>query len=317
MKKKIDGQKMDNNKTAKTDVNIRNFLYYLRAERSYSSNTVRAYQIDLAEFYSFLQNSRGSYPLEKCDKVLLREYFSFLGSRNLKRSSLIRKICVLRSFFKFLLMEKIINANPFLYLSSPKSEKRIPVFLSEEEMAKLFSIPGISLRDRAMLEVLYSAGLRIEELTSLNVGDIDFVTGMLRVWGKGNKERVVPVGDKSLEVLREYFKERDKIIEAVSNVPGGNNKDKAAVFLNKTCRRISTRGARKALHKWFMAACGGKKVSPHTLRHSFATHLLDRGCDLRSVQEMLGHKSLATTQIYTHVTTASLKRVYDKAHPRA
>jgi integrase/recombinase XerC len=170
---------------------------------------------------------------------------------------------------------------------------------------RLFSLPGVQLRDRAMLELLYAGGIRIEELVGLNVNDLDFVGGLMRVWGKGNRERIVPVGDASLGVVHEYLKGRPQ--------SGGN----AALFLNRSGQRISARGVRKVLHHWFITAEFHKKVSPHTLRHSFATHLLDRGCDLRSVQEMLGHKSLATTQIYTHVTAESLKRVYDKAHPRA
>ena len=298
------------------DTNVRNFLQYLRAERNYSPNTLRAYQTDLHAFYDFMHTQYPQVTIEHCERLMLREYFAFLQKENLRRSSVIRRIAVARSYFKYLTREGVLPHNPFLSLATPKREQRIPVFLSEDEMRQLFALPGILLRDRAMIELLYSGGLRIEELAGLNIEDIDVYTGMARVWGKGSRERVIPVGDQCLAVLHEYFKERGRQLQLL--VPGQGKSDSLkAVFLNKDGKRISVRGARKALHRWFAAAQFHKKVSPHTLRHTFATHLLDRGCDLRSVQEMLGHKSLATTQIYTHVTAESLKRVYDKAHPRA
>jgi len=288
-----------------------NFLQYLRAERNYSPNTVKAYRNDILGFYGFLKKNYPQLAAEKCSKLVIRDYFSNLQGLKLRRSSVIRKIEAVRSFFKYLCFEKHIAVNPFLSLSTPKKESRIPVFLSEDEVKNLFLIPGINLRDRAMLELLYSCGLRISELVGLNWGDVDFISGLVRVWGKGGRERIVPAGDVSLAVLREYQKEQ-------LTQKGGRAQDPSrGIFLNRSRSRISQRGARKTIQRWFKLAGFSKKVSPHTLRHSFATHLLDRGCDLRSVQEMLGHKSLATTQIYTHVTAESLKRVYDKAHPRA
>lgn len=288
------------------DQNAKNFLHYLRAERNFSVHTARAYKVDLAEFYKFLKKNYPNIKAEASDRLILRDYYAFLQKSGLKRSSVIRRIAALRSFFKFLAREELIKKNPFLYLSTPKKEKRIPVFLTEEEIRKLFALPGMAPRDRAMLEVLYSGGLRIEELVGLNIGDVDFIGGLVRVWGKGDRERLVPVGDKAFAAVHEYVKSSRK--------QAGNA---APLFANAAGGRISARGARKALHRWFAKAELAKKVSPHTLRHSFATHMLDRGCDLRSVQEMLGHKSLATTQIYTHVTAESLKRIYDKSHPRA
>jgi integrase/recombinase XerC len=285
------------------DVPARNFLQYLRAERNFSGHTVRAYTGDLEAFYTFLS---GAYPGLKSvagERLVFREYFSFLQRSALKRSSVIRRIAALRSFYKYLAREGAVAKNPFIYLATPKKERHIPVFLTEEEVRSLFEITGLPLRDRAMLELLYSSGLRIEELASINIADVDFIAGTVRVWGKGGRERVVPVGDGALQVMREYLSQR-----RTASGP---------FFLNRYGKRISVRGARKAMHAWFIKAGFHKKVSPHTMRHSFATHLLDRGCDLRSVQEMLGHKSLATTQNYTHVTIESLKRVYDKAHPRA
>jgi integrase/recombinase XerC len=189
-------------------------------------------------------------------------------------------------------------------MSTPKREKKIPEFLTEQDMEKLFDMPDISLRDRAMLELLYSSGLRIEELATLNLNDIDLLYGTVKVFGKGSSERIVPVGNKCTVAIKKYLDQRN-----ISNF-------RAPLFLNKDNKRLTSRGARKILHNWFVKAGFLKKVSPHTIRHSFATHLLDRGCDIKSVQQMLGHKNLATTQIYTHVTLESLRKVYNKTHPR-
>lgn len=299
------------------DTHSKNFIQYLRAERNFSLNTIKAYKTDLVEFYLFLKENYPKIKAESCERLVLRDYYSHLQKSPLKRSSVIRKIAALRSFYKFLAREEVIKKNPFLYLSTPKKEQRIPVFLSEEEIRDLFSIPGINLRDKAMLELLYSGGLRIDELTGLNAGDIDFIGEMVRVWGKGNSERLVPIGEKALASAHDYLLERNELQKDFTGVKKNDAGNSAALFLNSRGKRISTRGARKALHKWFVKVNAVKKISPHTLRHSFATHMLDHGCDLRSVQEMLGHKSLATTQIYTHVTAESLKKVYEKAHPRA
>ena len=289
---------------------LEEFFKYLKAERNYSVLTVKAYSVDINEFFAFFSERFPGKNLKACEKAELREYFAHLSTLKLYRSSVVRKIAALRSFFKFLAKEGLIKQNPFIYLSSPKAEKKIPTFLTEEEIHKLFSLPGVPLRDSAMLELLYSGGLRIEELVGLDGDDVDVIAGLMKVTGKGNRERIVPVGEKSLEILHSYLIERN----AGSSQKGS---EKKALFLNNTGKRISSRGARKTLHKWFSLAGFKKKVSPHTLRHSFATHLLDRGCDLRSVQEMLGHKSIATTQVYTHVTAETLKRVYEKAHPGA
>lgn len=294
---------------AELDSRGRAFLHYLRAERNYSEHTLTAYRTDLLAFMAFMKKRYTATKPEQASRLMLRDYFAHLQQQNYKRSSAIRKIAVLRSFFRYLAREEVVDKNPFLYLATPKREKRIPVFLSEEEVRGLFALPDVSLRDRGMLELLYSCGLRIEELVGMNAGDVDFFGGMARVWGKGSKERLVPVGDTALAVLKDYLRERGVAI--------GRSGAPSPLFINYKGGRITGRGARKVLHNWFVSAGLRKKVSPHTLRHTFATHLLDRGCDLRSVQEMLGHKSLATTQIYTHVTAESLKRVYDKAHPRA
>jgi integrase/recombinase XerC len=193
-------------------------------------------------------------------------------------------------------------------MSGPKKDKKIPLFLTEAEIQRLFNLKNIKLRDRAMIELLYSCGLRIEELMSLDLKDIDLISNTVTVTGKGNKERIVPVGSKCLNVIKDYIDERQKI--------GLPYDIKSPLFLSDHIKRLNQRTARRILHKWFIKAGFTKKVSPHTLRRTFATHLLDRGCDLKSVQEMLGHKNLSTTQIYTHVTIESLKKVYEKAHPR-
>jgi len=227
----------------------------------------------------------------------------------MNKSTLARKFAALRAFYRFLIINNIIERSPLENMSGPKKEKKIPEFLTEDEMQSLFDLPEIKLRDRAMIEILYSCGLRIEELMSLNINNIDFFGNTIKVRGKGDKERIVPAGDKCLSVMMEYVNER-----RAQGLPCDIH---SPAFLGRRGKRLEQRTARRVLHKWFVIAELKKKVSPHTLRHTFATHILDRGCDLRSVQEMLGHKNLSTTQIYTHVTIESLKKVYEKAHPRA
>jgi site-specific recombinase XerD len=216
----------------------------------------------------------------------------------------------LRSFFRFLTRENLIKTNPILMLSSPKLEKPLPSFMTEDEVSKLIEavflrndIDEFALRDRAILEVFYSSGLRISELVALDLNAVDFISGIIKVMGKGKKERVVPVGDIALKAVRNYLKARKK--------------DNEAVFLNKNGKRITTRGVRGIVGKYLKSVGLLRGISAHTLRHSFATHLLNRGADLRTVQELLGHANLSTTQIYTHLTTEKLKSVYDKAHPHA
>ncbi|MBR3628603.1 MAG: tyrosine recombinase XerC [Elusimicrobia bacterium] len=286
---------------------IEKFIQYLIAERNYSENTARAYSIDMYEFADFVKKNK-NIELIKCDKNIIREYLAGLYNKNLKKSSIIRKLAVLKSFYKFLVIASIIQVNPTISMATPKKDKRIPVFITEQEITKLFDLPDINLRDRAMLELLYSSGVRIEELVSRNLKDINLFSGTLKVFGKGSKEREVPVGDKCLAAIKNYMDERrNNGLDCSINSP---------MFLNMYGKRITSRGARKVLHNWFIKAGIVKKVSPHTLRHTFATHLLDHGCDIRSVQQMLGHKNLSTTQIYTHVTLESLKKVYSSAHPR-
>ncbi|MDR1926775.1 MAG: tyrosine recombinase XerC [Endomicrobium sp.] len=287
---------------------IDSFKKYLQAERNFSKHTLRAYLKDIFDFLFFLQ-CRRQLNFSAAEKHNIREFLEELNNRNLSKTTIARKIASLRTFYKFLMINGIIKKNPVENISSPKKSKKVPSFLTETEMQALFALPDIKLRDITMLELLYSCGLRIEELMNLNLNNIDFISNIVTVRGKGNKERIVPVGNQCLNAIRKYINER--------RATGLPYDIKSPVFLSDHIKRLSQRTARRILHRWFIKAGLTKKVSPHTLRHTFATHMLDRGCDLRSVQEMLGHKNLSTTQIYTHVTIESLKKIYQKAHPRA
>ncbi len=282
---------------------IEKFIRYLEIEKNYSQHTILNYRIDLEDFNNFL----GETALEKIDYLVLRKYLAVLKGRNLTNRTINRHLSTLRSFFRFLTREGLIKTNPILSLSSPKQEKHLPQFLTEEEVAKLIDsvIPKDErgLRDRAILETFYSTGMRISELAGLTREDLDFIGGIVKVMGKGKKERILPIGDKAISAIRKYLDKRKKQADAI--------------FLNKSGKRITTRGIRNIVGKYIRLTGIRHGVSPHTLRHSFATHLLNRGADLRSVQELLGHANLSTTQIYTHLTMDKLKSIYDKAHPRA
>jgi len=282
---------------------IEKFIRYLEIEKNYSQHTILNYGLDLKDFKKFL----GGSPLENVDYLLLRKYLAVLKERNFKMRTVARRLSTLRSFFKFLTREGYLKTNPLISLSSPKQEKHLPLFLTEDEVTRLIeaAIPKDErgLRDRAILETFYSTGIRISELVGLDTQDIDFIGGIAKVMGKGKKERMVPIGDVAIKTIRAYLEKRKKQTDAL--------------FLNKSGRRITDRGVRDIVKKHLRLASIKQGVSAHTLRHSFATHLLNRGADLRSVQELLGHVNLSTTQIYTHLTTDRLKSVYDKAHPRA
>ena len=279
------------------------FIRYLDIEKNYSKHTILNYKLDLEDFRKFL----GETGIEKVDYLTLRKYLAVLKEKNLTNRTVNRHLSSLRSFFKFLTREGLLKTNPILSLSSPKQEKHLPQFLTEDEVTKLIEVAlpkdERGLRDRAILETFYSTGIRISELVGLSNQDIDFIGGVVKVMGKGKKERLVPIGERALAAIRDYLEKRKKQADAL--------------FLNKSGKRITTRGVRNIVEKYIRIAGIRQGVSPHTLRHSFATHLLNRGADLRSVQELLGHVNLSTTQIYTHLTTDRLKTVYDKAHPRA
>lgn len=286
---------------------IEKFKNYLSVEKNYSDHTIKNYLIDLNEFGGFLSG----IDIEKADYILIRKFLGFLKQKNIAKRTIARKLSTLRTFFRFLARDGYIKANPAKNISTPKLDKKLPIFLDEKAVLSLVTAPDKhsfqGARDRAILETLYSSGIRVSELVGIDMNNMDFIGGVVKVLGKGRKERLAPVGDKAISVIREYleFRNKKKIF------------DKDALFLNKSGKRITDRGVRRIVHKYIKNTSIKENVSPHTLRHSFATHLLNRGADLRSVQELLGHKNLSTTQIYTHVTMERLKTVYDKAHPRA
>ncbi len=282
---------------------VDNFLNYLDIEKNYSEHTILNYKLDLIEFSTFI----GRVKLDTVEYVQLRRFLSHLKAKEHKPRTLARKLSTLRSFFKYLQREGVVDENPTKILMSPKLDKPLPKFLTEEEMVAFIEAPktnkDLGRRDRAILETLYSAGIRVSELVGLNLEDVDFIGNIAKVYGKGKKERIVPIGDKAIAAIKDYVEKR--------------REKTRAVFLNKNGKRISTRAVIDITKKYIRQTCVNKDISPHVLRHSFATHLLNHGADLRSVQELLGHASLSTTQIYTHVSTDRLKKVYDKAHPRA
>ena len=279
------------------------FFTYLDIEKNYSTHTALNYRIDLEEFAAFL----GENSVTAVEYPDLRRFLAQLKGRNLKPRTLARKLSSLRSFFKYLQREDVIQSNPDKLLVTPKLDKPLPHFMSEEETVQLIEAPRKgkfnSLRDKAIFEILYFTGIRVSELVGLNVDDVDFIGNIIKVLGKGKKERIVPIGDQALNVLKAYVDQR-KV----------NNK---FIFVNKGGTRLSDRSVRNIINKYILEQSMAQHVTPHMFRHSFATHLLNHGADLRSVQELLGHVNLSTTQIYTHLTTEKLKKVYDQAHPRA
>jgi integrase/recombinase XerC len=289
------------------------YIQYLEAERNASPYTVRNYKADLLDFFYFLRKKKKVDSLEKVDRKVLRDYLSHLVEQGIVKASIARKLSAIRSFYRYLVREKIISANPIEMVSSPKLDKRLPSFLTLEEVEKLLNAPDLSTpqgqRDRALLELLYASGLRVSELVSLELGQINLDTNEIRVWGKGSKERVVLMGKPAAEALRHYLTHgRPKL---------SGEKRSNAMFLNRYGQRIPERRVQKMLENYAKKAGIGKKVHPHMLRHTFATHLLDGGADLRVVQELLGHARLSSTQIYTHVTKGQARKVYLSAHPLA
>ena len=282
---------------------IEKFISYLDIEKNYSAHTILNYKIDLEEFFKFI----GETSIEKIDYLNLRRYLAHLRTKHYRPRSLARKLSSLRSFFRFLHRESLIKNNPAILLMTPKLDKTLPKFMTEDEVVKLIETPKaeklLEKRDRAIFETLYSTGIRVSELVGMNIDDVDFIGNIIKVEGKGKKERLVSIGDKALEALKNYLNARKK--------------KSRELFLNKNGTRLSARGVRNIVQKYITVASMQNKVSPHVFRHTFATHLLNHGADLRSVQELLGHVNLSTTQMYTHVTTERLKKVYDKAHPRA
>jgi integrase/recombinase XerC len=328
---------------------ITQFIDYLRAERHFSAHTARCYAADLEQFCAFLADPQGEPPagptagarrgpngyprrnqagqplpelappelnsrLLAVDTDFVRLFMSKLRDRNYCKSTVARKLATLRSFYKFVVRRGFITNNPVAPIRTPKQEKRLPKFLDVAQIERLFSncdtTTLLGARDRAILEMLYSTGIRVSELVALDIADIDLGSSVIRVRGKGKKERVIPIGPGAVKAVIHYLDLRRNGFTSAKHDPD-------ALFVNKHGQRLSTRSVRRKLDKYLLEAGLDLSVSPHTLRHSFATHMLQRGADLRSVQEMLGHQSLSTTQIYTHLTDENVRAEYEKAHPRA
>jgi len=325
---------------------IQEFLNYLNFEKRFSEHTVKCYGADMGQFGQFLidrsQASQGvdqAEPLSlsqhqsgsttalatqtsvKLDQLLLlvqtdaiRVYLAFLSEKQYSKTTIARKLATLRSFYKFLVRRGQLNSNPVDVIRTPKQEKKLPKFLEYEEVKRLLETPPVDnwlgARDKAILETLYSTGVRVSELVALNMDDIDFLGEVVHVRGKGKKERIAPISSSALQVIQHYMEFRSKRAESDGNF------DSKVLFVNKHGKRLSTRSVRRKMDKYLKMAGLDPSISPHTLRHSFATHMLNNGADLRSVQELLGHQSLSTTQVYTHLTSRKLREVYQSAHPR-
>ncbi|RLE08806.1 site-specific tyrosine recombinase XerD [Candidatus Aerophobetes bacterium] len=288
---------------------LNEFGQYLRDERGLSSHTCRGYISDIKDFLNFLSFKKKN--VKKVNYSMVREYLGILQRQGRQKSTLARRVASLRSFFYYLYLKGHLTSFSLSSLRSPKLDKRIPSYLEEDEVERLLHTTQkkgfFHCRDRAILEVLYATGMRVSEMVNLNVEDVNLLEEMVKVRGKGNKERIIPLGSYAIRALRDYLEKRREKAE-----PG-----ERGVFLNRFGRRLSDTGIRKRLSKYLKLADIPKRVTLHTLRHSFATHLLNRGADLRSVQELLGHERLSTTQVYTHITPRRLKEVYQKSHPRA
>jgi len=298
---------------------IRQYAEHLRHERNLSAHTLRNYLSDLRQFQRFLVTRElclsdgDAVDVRKVDLYIVRAYLAAL-TKDRKKSSIGRKLAALKGFFRYLLTAHRIEKDPLLMIQTPKQEKPLPAFLSVDDIFQLLGAikirSSLDIRDRAILEVFYSTGIRVSELVGLNWGDIDFQLGIIRVVGKGSKERIVPIGAVAIQTLRDYSLEQRKKWNL-------SCKGETAVFLNRRGARITTRSVARSVEKHLRKAGIAVKMGPHGLRHTFATHLLNSGADLRVIQEMLGHVSLSTTQRYTHVNLDQLTAVYDKAHPRA
>ncbi len=320
---------------------VQDFLSYLRFDKRFSEHTAKCYGADLTQFARHLSDSTQSQPDDaqtsfqqgdsavatatqtktKVDQALVnadvntvREYLAVLNEKQYSKATIARKLATLRSFYKFLVKRNLVDSNPVTVIKTPKQDKKLPRFLEFEEVKRLLETPPLNnwlgARDRAILEVLYSTGIRVSELVSLNLDDIDFLGEVVHIRGKGKKERISPIGSSALQAIQHYMEFRNKRAQS------SNNFDPKVLFVNKHGQRLSTRSVRRKMDKYLKMAGLDPSISPHTLRHSFATHMLNNGADLRSVQELLGHQSLSTTQVYTHLTTSKIKEVYDSAHPR-
>lgn len=298
---------------------IKGFLRYLSTERNLSAHTQRNYLSDLSQFGEFLKKTLKKDNLStedfcKADQLMIRAFLSDSFDKGIAKSSLARKVSALRTFFNYLVRESQMASNPGKMVSTPKKERHLPRFLSVDEIERLLNAPLrgdiLTVRDRAILETFYSSGLRIGEIVALDLEDINFTDKLIRVKGKGRKERIVPIGTKAIEAIREY-----QALPLSPRYHAGAWEREVPLFLNRYGKRMTTRSVHRIVEK-YKKISGLWDITPHSIRHSFATHILNGGADLRSVQEMLGHASLSTTQRYTHVSMDKLMEIYDRAHPR-
>jgi len=301
---------------------IADYLDHLAKERDVSPNTVRAYERDLREFVGFLGLYYGGegWSWQGVDRIAMRAFLGQLSKRGLGKRSMARTLSAIRSFYKYLHRNEIVDTNPARAVGAPRLEKYLPGYLDRAQIDLLFQMAEVrawegkfvDVRNLAILELFYSTGMRLSELQGLSRGDLDVVSQQVKVRGKGRKERIIPLGDHAALSIRNYEAKRDELLRAV-----GPKADRNALFLSKNGKRIGVRAVQKAVTKFLHQIDEDAGLSVHSLRHTFATHLLDAGADLRAVQELLGHSSISTTQIYTHTSIERLKQVYDKAHPRA
>ena len=302
------------------DSSLTLFLEHLKYERNVSDHTIRNYTSDLEQFRDFLLKieRRDDFPVEQIDRLTIREWMASLHSQRRKKTSVARKLASLRTFFQFLIREGKIDNNPAKMVATPRIERKLPDHLTIEEAVRFIETPDVNTdfgrRDRAIVEFLYATGIRVGELVSMNMRDIDFRERMVRVTGKRKKQRIVPFHEHALQALIHYLTTTRPLF--LSNCPAAERDDQA-VFLNYQGTRITTRSVGRMIDKYIKQCADIHNISPHSLRHSFATHLLDQGADLRDIQELLGHARLSTTQIYTQVSMEKMIDVYQKAHPKA
>ena len=292
------------------------YLTHIRVAKNYSPKTIESYGLDLRQFVDFLQE-RQIRQWAEVDHLLIREFLSQLKQAAYAKTSTARKIACIRSFFKYLCRQGYLDRNPVLGVSIPKREKRLPQFLYQQEMSDLLELADpatkLGMRDRALLELFYSSGLRLQEVVGLTLADLDFSRGYVRVLGKGSKERLVPLGGVAQRALEAYLRQLRPALLRQQSQP----KPVPNVFLNSRGTRLSGRSMQRIFAKYLDRLALNRKMSPHTIRHTFATHLLENGADLRVVQELLGHVDISTTQIYTHLTREKIRAVYLNSHPRA
>ena len=293
------------------DKELSEFLAYLKLERNASPHTISSYRRDLLQLAAYLKDAGVRW--NKAGNVVLRGFLATLYEKKQKKSTIGRKLAAMRSFYEFAVRRKWIGENPAKILATPRQDKNVPSFLSEDEAAALLDLPRsgkpVGIRDRAILEFLYATGIRVSELAGMDLADVHMDERLVRVRGKGKKERLVPFGRKAVEAVEAYLRVRPLLVEGAPA--------EQAVFINYRGGRLTSRSVQRMVRKYIRKTAVSRKISPHSLRHSFATHLLGRGADLRVIQELLGHASISTTEVYTHVAGSRLRQVHQKFHPRA